>query len=74
MSKKIKQITTFEREMQNARLKETFDKEYQEFALQELIASMAKGDTKSVRALAKAAGLHPNAIQNLKSGKTSDIK
>ena len=35
---------------------------------------MAKGDTKSVRALAKAAGLHPNAIQNLKSGKTSDIK
>jgi hypothetical protein len=35
---------------------------------------MTEGDTKSVRALAKAAGLHPNAIQNLKSGKTADIK
>lgn len=74
MSKKIKKMSTFEREMQNAKLKEAFDKEYQEFALQELIANMSKGDTKSVRALAKAAGLHPNAIQNLKSGKTSDIK
>jgi len=49
--------------MQNAKFKETFEKEYQEFALQELIASMAK-----------VAGLHPNAVQNLKSGKTSDRK
>jgi transcriptional regulator with XRE-family HTH domain len=74
MAKKNKQMTTFEREMQDVKFKETFDKEYQEFALQELISAMAEGDTKSVRALAKAAGLHPNAIQNLKSGKTADIK
>lgn len=74
MTKKTKQLTTFEREMQNAKFKESFDKEYQEFAVQELLAAMAEGDAKSVRALAKAAGLHPNAIQNLKSGKTADIK
>lgn len=35
---------------------------------------MSQGDEKSVRSLAKEAGLHPNAIQNLRSGKTNDIK
>ncbi|MBX2967290.1 MAG: helix-turn-helix transcriptional regulator [Cyclobacteriaceae bacterium] len=74
MKKKNKRMTTFEREMLNTGFKEDFDKAYQEFALQELLATMAEGDAKSVRALAKEAGLHPNAIQNLKSGKTSDIK
>jgi DNA-binding Xre family transcriptional regulator len=71
---KAKQPTTFEREMQNAKFKVAFEKEYQEFVLQELLASMSEDDEKSVRALAKAAGLHPNAIQNLRSGKTTDIK
>lgn len=74
MINKNKQMTTFEREMQDAKFKESFDREFQEFAVQELLAAMAEGNVKSVRALAKAAGLHPNAIQNLKSGKTSDIK
>jgi hypothetical protein len=32
---KAKQPTTFEREMQNAKFKEAFEKEYQEFVLQE---------------------------------------
>lgn len=72
--KRTKQLSTFEREMLDAKFKATFEKEYQEFALQELLASMSHGDQKSVRALAKAAGLHPNAIQNLRSGKTVDIK
>ena len=71
---KTKKMSTFEREMQDAKFKATFEKEYEEFALQELLASMSQGDEKSVRALAKAAGLHPNAIQNLRSGKTKDIK
>lgn len=71
---KTKQLSTFEREMQDAKFKAAFEKEYKEFALQELLASMSQGDEKSVRALAKAAGLHPNAIQNLRSGKTKDIK
>ncbi len=71
---KGKQISTFEREMQDAKFKAAFDKEYQEFALQELLSTMSQGDERSVRALAKAAELHPNAVQNLRSGKTTDIK
>lgn len=72
--KTSKELSTFEREMQNAKFKAAFEQEYEEFALQELLAAMSQGDEKSVRALAKAAGLHPNAIQNLRSGKTTDIK
>ena len=72
--KKDKQVSTFEREMKDAKFKAAFDKEYREFGLQELLATMSQGDEKSVRALAKAAGLHPNAVQNLRSGKTTDIK
>ncbi len=68
------ELSTFEREMQDARFKAAFDKEYKEFVLQELLAGMSQGDEKSVRSLATAAGLHPNAIQNLRSGKTTDIK
>ena len=71
---KNKELSTFEREMQDAEFKAAFDKEYREFALQELLAAMSQGDEKSVRTLAKAAGLHPNAVQNLRSGKTTDIK
>ena len=73
MKKKTKRISTFEREMQDAKFKKAFEQEYQEFAVHELISAMAEGDKKSVRALARAAGLHPNAIQNLRSGKTTDI-
>jgi DNA-binding Xre family transcriptional regulator len=74
MKKKSKLLSTFEREMQDAKFKASFEKEYQELALQELLASMSKDDEKSVRTLAKEAGLHPNAVQNLRSGKTTDIK
>lgn len=74
MTTKSKKTTTFEREMRDRNFKKTFEKEYREFALKELLAAMAAGDNKSVRALAKDAGLHPNAIQNIKSGKTSDMK
>jgi DNA-binding Xre family transcriptional regulator len=74
MKKKSKQPNTFDREMEDVKFKAAFEKEYQELALQELLASMSEDDEKSVRALAKAAGLHPNAVQNLRSGKTTDIK
>jgi len=35
---------------------------------------MSQEDERSVRAVAKAAGLRPNVFQNLRSGKTIDIK
>jgi DNA-binding Xre family transcriptional regulator len=74
MKKSKKMASTYEREMQDPKFQVAFENEYQEFALQELLASISQGDEKSVRVLAREAGLHPNAIQNLKSGKTSDIK
>jgi transcriptional regulator with XRE-family HTH domain len=74
MKKKNKRMSTYEREMQDPKFRAAFEPEYQEFALQELLLSMSQGDEKSVRNLAKQAGLHPNAIQNLRSGKTNDIK
>lgn len=72
--KKTEKISTYEREMQDPAFKTAFEKEYHEFALQELLISISEGDEKSVRVLAKEAGLHPNAVQNLRSGKTTDIK
>jgi DNA-binding Xre family transcriptional regulator len=74
MKKRSKPLSTYEREMRSSTFKKAFEKEYKEFALQELLTSMAEGDEKSVRVLAQEAGLHPNAIQNLRSGKTTDIK
>jgi DNA-binding Xre family transcriptional regulator len=74
-AKKTKsQQSTFEREMQDSRFKAAFEKNYEVFVLEELLAAMAQGNEMSVRSLAKEAGLHPNAIQNLRSGKTTDIK
>jgi hypothetical protein len=67
-------LSTFEQEMLDPTFKAEFEKEYKELALKELILAMSKGDRKSVRSLAKLVGLHPNAIQNLRTGKTTDIK
>ncbi|MEQ8684280.1 MAG: helix-turn-helix transcriptional regulator [Imperialibacter sp.] len=74
MKKKNEPMSTYEREMQSPEFKQAFDREYREFGLQELLLSMSEGDEKSVRSLAREAGLHPNAVQNLRSGKTNDIK
>ena len=72
--KRNEEMSTYEREMQDPKFRAAFEQEYQEFALQEILISMSQGDEKSARSLAKEAGLHPNAIQNLRSGKTNDIK
>ena len=74
MKKKKTELSTYEEEMQDPVFKAEFEKQYKEFALQELLISISEGDEKSVRILAKEAGLHPNAVQNLRSGKTTDIK
>jgi DNA-binding Xre family transcriptional regulator len=54
--------------------KKDFDKEYQEFALSELILALMEDDKKSVRKLAEIVGLSPTAIQDLRSGKAKDVK
>lgn len=54
--------------------KKDFDKEYQEFALSELMLALMEDDRKSVRKLAEIVGLSPTAIQDLRSGKAKDVK
>lgn len=68
-----KKNSTFEREMENPRLKKAFDESYREFLLSEAILTMMEGK-KSVRKLAKAARLSPTTIQNVRSKKQDDIR
>lgn len=60
--------------MQNPERKAVFEREYKKFALSELILALMANDAKSVRKLAKEAGLSPTVIQNIRSGKQKDIK
>jgi hypothetical protein len=72
--KKNKTLSTYERQMQDPEFRKLFEKGYKEHILEELMLAIAEGDERSVRAFAKEVGMHPNAIQNLRSGKTNDIK
>jgi hypothetical protein len=69
-----KNLSTFEREMQNAAFREEFEKEYNEFLLSETILVMMKESHKSVRKLATETDLSPTVIQNIRSGIQEDIK
>src|SRR4029079_11073182 len=72
MSKKS--ISTFEREMKNAKFKKAFEKSYKELLLSELLIAIMENDDKSVRELAKEVGISPTIIQKIRSGKQDDIK
>jgi len=74
MKNKNEPMSTYEKERQDPEFKKAFEKEYMEFAFQELLFAMSEGDEKSVRILAKEAGLHPNAVQKLRSGKSRDVR
>ncbi len=66
--------STYDRLMQDSGFREEYKKEYKEFALSELLLALMDGDNKSVRKLAKEAGLSANTIQNIRSGKQKDIR
>jgi len=66
--------STFEREMQNAGFRKSFEKEYNELLLSELLLAVMENDKISVRNLAKAANLSPTVIQKIRSGQQKDIK
>lgn len=70
----IKKTTTFDKWMNDPEIKDHFDKGYKNFVLSELILALMDNDRKSVRELAKEAGLSPTVIQNLRTGKQQDIK
>ncbi len=72
MSKKS--LSTYDRIMQDPKRRNSFEKEYKEFVLSELLLALMENDAKSVRKLAKEAGLSPTAIQDIRSGKQKDIR
>ena len=74
MTKSKNAMSTFEREMKNARFKKDFEKSYKEFLLSELLIAFMEKDDISVRNLAKEVGLSPTIIQNIRSGKQEDLK
>ncbi len=74
MSKAKKVMSTYEREMKNAKFKKAFDKSYKEFLLSELLIAIMEKDEKSVRKLASETGISPTIIQNIRSGKQENLK
>jgi len=74
MTKPKKTISTYEREMKNARFKKAFEKSYKEFLLSELLIAIMEEDEISVRDLAREVGLSPTIIQKIRSGKQDDLK
>lgn len=74
MKKNEKLISTFDKEMQDPEFAKAYQEEYKEFVLSELLLAIMDEDDKSVRQLAKEAGLSANAIQNIRSGKSQDMR
>ena len=66
-------FSTLDRWMEDAKFREEFDKEYKEFILSELILAIMAENSKSVRQLAKEAGLSPTSIQKVRSGESKDM-
>jgi transcriptional regulator with XRE-family HTH domain len=69
-----KPMSTYERKMQDKKFKEAYRQHYEELLFSELLISIMEGDDKSVRSLAKEADISPSVIQDLRTGKQSDIK
>ena len=75
MKKKIKSSveSTFDKMMKDKKRKAVFDKGYKEFIISEMLIAAMEQDDASVRELAKAAGVSPTIIQELKTGKRKNI-
>lgn len=69
-----KNISTFDREMQDPDFKEAFEIGYKKFLLSELLTDMMEENHKSVRSLASEVGLSPTIIQRIRSGHQKDLK
>jgi DNA-binding Xre family transcriptional regulator len=69
-----KNLSTFEREMQDENFREQFEKEYNEFLLSETIRALMDSGHKTIRKLAQEVGLSPTVIQKIRSGMQDDIK
>jgi DNA-binding Xre family transcriptional regulator len=65
--------STFERLMQNPSWKAGFEKGYEKFLVSEFLIEAMDENKISVRKLAEKAGVSPTIIQNMRSGKSSNI-
>ena len=72
MSEK-KIFSTYEEFTQDPVQKRLLDKEYQELLLSELFLALMGDDQVSVRCLAKAAGVSPTIVQELRTGKKDNL-
>jgi len=64
----------FDKWIHDPEFEKEYDKEFKEFALSELLLALMEEDKKSVRKLAEMAGISATAIQDLRSGKSQDVK
>ena len=69
-----KPMSTYERKMQDKQFKKAYEQHYKELLFSELLISIMEDDGKSVRDLAKEADISPSVIQDLRSGKQTDIR
>jgi DNA-binding Xre family transcriptional regulator len=65
--------STFDRLMQNPDWKTGFEKRYEKFLVSEFLIEAMDENKISVRKLAEKAGVSPTIIQNMRSGKSSNI-
>ena len=72
-NKNNKPNSTFERLMQDPKWKAGFEKGYEKFLISELLIEAMEDNKISVRKLAQKAGVSPTIIQNMRSGKSSNI-
>ena len=70
---KKKTTSTFDRIMKDPKRKARFEEKYAEFLLSEVLLELMQQEDISVRALAKKVGVSPAVIQDLRSGKRSNI-
>jgi transcriptional regulator with XRE-family HTH domain len=70
-----KTLSTYDEHIQSLSPKELKDykKGYQEFLLSELVIAAMQEDDVSVRALAKAAGISPTIVQEVRAGKRKNL-
>jgi DNA-binding Xre family transcriptional regulator len=71
--KNEKQLSTFDKFMQNPKWKKEFEKGYEKFLISEFMIEAMEESHISVRKLAEKAGVSPTIIQNMRSGKSKNI-
>ncbi|MGL4368250.1 MAG: helix-turn-helix domain-containing protein [Spirochaetota bacterium] len=70
---KKKNESTFDRIMADPKRKAAFDEGYEEFLISEFLIEAMNEEKASVRSLSKKTGVSPAMIQNLRSGKSTNV-